>query len=62
MYLGRWSIVESSDEYIRSAWHVVTSLQLHVIRQTVRDPAVQEIGLDEMDKELKARGWQEPGG
>ena len=31
-YLGRWHVVEASDEYVRTAWQVVTSLQKLIVQ------------------------------
>ena len=51
-YLGRWHVVEASDEYIRSAWYIVTSLQRHVVSSLCKNHTFQEIGLDDLFQAL----------
>ncbi|CAE7750104.1 HET-E1 [Symbiodinium sp. CCMP2592] len=55
-YLGRWHVVEASDEYIRSAWFIVTSLQRHVIQSLCSNPAFLEVGLDDLFQALQRAG------
>ena len=47
-YLGRWHVVEASDEYIWSAWYIGTSLQRHVVSSLCKNHTFQEIGLDDL--------------
>mgnify|MGYP001825758334 CR=1 FL=1 len=58
-YLGRWHVVEASDEYIRSAWRMVTSLQVLVVRELCKAPDLQAIGLDDLEARLKEQGWED---
>ena len=74
-YLGRWHVVEASDEYIRSAWHVVTSLQAHVIESVCSDKLgladfsldlidakMQELGATDQDRQALCKAWSTPQG
>ena len=51
-YLGRWKIVESSDVYVRSAWQIVTSLQVFVVRALAQSRELQAIGMIEVRERL----------
>ena len=55
-YLGRWKIVESSDVYVRSAWQIVTSLQIFVVRALARSDELQAIGVIEVQERLISGG------
>lgn len=54
MYLGRWCVVETADEYVRSASYVVYALQVHVVRQLCADPQLLEVGMDEFEAATRA--------
>ena len=55
-YLGRWRIVESSDVYVRSAWQIVTSLQVFVVRALARSEDFQAVGIIEIQERLISGG------
>ena len=55
-YLGRWKIVESSDVYVRSAWQIVTSLQIFVVRALARSDEFQAVGILEIQERLVSGG------
>ena len=54
MYLGRWCVVETADEHVRSASYVVHALQVHVVRQLCADPQLLEVGMDEFEAATRA--------
>ena len=55
-YLGRWKILESSDVYVRSAWQIVTSLQIFVVRALARSDELQAVGIIEVQERLISGG------
>ena len=56
-YIGRWHVVEASDEYIRSAWSVVTSLQSHVVQALCDDrQGLVDFSLDLIEARLSEMG------
>ena len=55
-YLGRWHVVESSDEYVRTAWQVVTQLQrLVVVTVCKASSELVDFGLDALDERMQER-------
>ena len=74
-YIGRWHVVEASDEYIRSAWSVVTSLQAHVVQALCDDrqglvdfsldlieARLQELGIGGQSQQDVLKAWSTPTG
>ena len=56
-YLGRWHVVEASDEYLRTAWQVVTGLQRLVVATLCQASSdLVDFGLDALDQRLQDRG------
>eukprot|EP00439_Symbiodinium_sp_Y106_P029107 s7427_g3.t1 len=56
-YLGRWHVVESSDEYVRTAWQVVTGLQrLIIVTLCKASSELMDFGLDALDERMQERG------
>ena len=55
-YLGRWKIVESSDVYVRSAWQIVTALQVFVVRALAKSEELQAVGIIEVRERLFGGG------
>ena len=55
-YLGRWHIVESADVYVRSAWRVVSSLQLFLVNALLETAELRKVGLSEVQERLQDNG------
>ena len=55
-YLGRWHIVESADVYVRSAWRVVSSLQMYLVNALLETAELRKVGLSEVQERLQDNG------
>ncbi|CAE7908811.1 unnamed protein product [Symbiodinium microadriaticum] len=56
-YLGRWHVVEASDEYVRTAWEVVTSLQKLIVQTLCESSAeLANFALDALDERFQSKG------
>ncbi|OLP82107.1 hypothetical protein AK812_SmicGene37261 [Symbiodinium microadriaticum] len=56
-YLGRWHVVEASDEYVRTAWQVVTSLQKLIVQTLCESSAeLANFALDALDERFQSKG------
>ena len=56
-YLGRWHVVEASDEYVRTAWQVVTSLQKLIVQTLCESSAeLANFALDALDARFQSKG------
>ena len=56
-YLGRWHVVEASDEYVRTAWQVVTSLQKLIVQTLCESSAeLANFALEALDDRFQSKG------
>ena len=57
-FLGRWRVVVCSDEYVRTAQHIVSRLQRRIVSCVLEDSewSIRDIGLRDLELHLQACG------